>query len=107
MMKYLALGVAAALCGVLPAAASTTALDSARRVCQAADEAGSVKPCRISATTRIITVTLNMDRDEARVACFGMHVGIQQHGLHFPGKNWTIQIRSGKGKLLTWCTMPN
>lgn len=107
MMKYLVFGVATALCGVLPAAASTTALNSARMLCQAADEAGSLRPCRISATSRIITVTLNMDRNEARVVCVGMHVGVQQNGLHFPGKNWTLQIRSPKGKLLTWCTMPN
>jgi len=77
---------------------------SAYVFCAVVDHTGlTSKPCEVSGWNSTVTITVDMEADEARSACPGM-AGIMAQKGHPFGPGWKLQINSPVGPL-AFCSL--
>lgn len=105
-MRGIVFAAVALLVSIIPAKAD--ALASAALLCRVIDETGDVFPCKFSARHQTVSATIDVRDKDLRTVCASMIVGLQQHGITFPGPQWTLLIRTPRsaGKVRVYCPLP-
>ncbi len=105
-MKISSLAVVASL---IATPVMADAVENAYRLCQVIDGTGlGSSPCEVSGWDGSVTATMDMASGEARKTCVGMVSMLAQKNIRFPGRQWTLQIKSpysGKNSI-AYCNLP-
>jgi len=73
---------------------STTSVNNAFTLCQIFDNTGlDSEPCSVDGWGSSVTVSLDMEPDEAKTMCNGVAAMMEEKGLSFDS-GWTLQIKS-------------
>jgi len=90
----LAFGTALLATTNVAVADSTTSVNSAFTLCQIFDNTGlDSEPCSVDGWGSSVTVSLDMEPDEAKTMCNGVAAMMEEKGLSFDS-GWTLQIKS-------------
>lgn len=98
---------------VLVVANSVMAADdpvtNAFRVCKMIDNTGLfTAPCQVSSRKYAVTATIDLPNADARKACMQIVGVVSSKAYHFPGGEWTVQIKSPTSgdKSIAFCRLP-
>ena len=101
--------VAAALAVAGSAMAADDAANNAFRVCKMIDNTGLfTAPCQVANRRNAVVATIDLPAADARKACMQIAGVASSKGFHFPGGEWTVQIRSPTSgdKSIAFCRLP-
>ncbi|MGG6895220.1 MULTISPECIES: hypothetical protein [Rhizobium] len=107
-MKRL-LAVATVLVVASSAMAADDPVSNAFRVCKMIDNTGLfTAPCQVSSRKYALTATIDLPTADARKACMQIAGVAASKGYHFPGGEWTVQIKSPTSgdKSIAFCRLP-
>ncbi len=91
------------------AMAADDAVTNAFRVCKMIDNTGLfTAPCQVSSRRNAVMATIDLPSADARKACTQIAGVVSSKGFHFPGGNWTVQIKSPTSgdKSIAFCRLP-
>ncbi len=91
------------------AMAADDAVGNAFRVCKMIDNTGLfTAPCQVSSRRYAVMATIDLPSADARKACAQITGVASSKGLHFPGGEWTVQIKSPTSgdKSIAFCRLP-
>ncbi|MBM7050163.1 hypothetical protein JTP94_34000 [Rhizobium lusitanum] len=89
--------------------AADDAVNNAFRVCKMIDNTGLfTAPCQVSSRKYSVTATIDLTIIDARKACTQITGVVSSKGFHFPGGDWTVQIRSPSSgdRSIVFCRLP-
>ncbi|NLS15258.1 hypothetical protein HGP16_01650 [Rhizobium sp. P40RR-XXII] len=103
------LAVTTALVVANSATAADDAANNAFRVCKMIDNTGLfTAPCQVSSRKNAVVATIDLPSADARKACVQIAGVVSSKGFHFPGGEWTVQIKSPTSgdKSIAFCRLP-
>ncbi|MDK4722444.1 hypothetical protein PH552_24105 [Rhizobium sp. CNPSo 3968] len=103
------LAVTTALVVANSAMAADEAANNALRVCKMIDNTGLfTAPCQVAGRKNAVVATIDLPSADARKACMQIAGVASSKGFHFPGGEWTVQIRSPTSgdKSIAFCRLP-
>ncbi|NEI70123.1 hypothetical protein GR212_11115 [Rhizobium lusitanum] len=103
------LAVTTALVVANSAIAADDAVNNAFRVCKMIDNTGLfTAPCQVANRRNAVVATIDLPIADARKACVQITGVASSKGFHFPGAEWTVQIRSPTSgeKSIAFCRLP-
>ncbi|GAC1040069.1 hypothetical protein thsrh120_00730 [Rhizobium sp. No.120] len=103
------LAAATMLVGASSAMAADDAVNNAFRVCKMIDNTGLfTAPCQVSSRRNAVMATIDLPIADARKACAQITGVVSSKGFHFPGGEWTVQIKSPTSgdKSIAFCRLP-
>jgi 7-cyano-7-deazaguanine synthase in queuosine biosynthesis len=103
------LAVITALVITNSAMAADDAVNNAFRVCKMIDNTGLfTAPCQVSSRRNAVLATIDLPIADAKKACAQITGVASSKGFHFPGGEWTVQIKSPTSgdKSIAFCRLP-
>jgi opacity protein-like surface antigen len=103
------LAAATIMVGASSAMAADDAVNNAFRVCKMIDNTGLfTAPCQVSSRRYAVIGTIDLPSADARKACAQIAGVVSSKGFHFPGGEWTVQIKSPTSgdKSIAFCRLP-
>ncbi|MFJ6323841.1 MULTISPECIES: hypothetical protein [unclassified Rhizobium] len=91
------------------AMAADDVVSNAYRVCKMIDNTGLFTgPCQVSSRKYAVTATIDVPTADARKACMQIAGVASSKGYHFPGGEWTVQLKSPTSgdKSVAFCRLP-
>lgn len=103
------LGAATALVVANSVLAAEDPVNNAFRVCKMIDNTGLfTAPCQVSSRKYSVIATIDLPVADARSACTQITGVVSSKGFHFPGADWTVQIKSPSSgdRSIVFCRLP-